>query len=96
MIYLRNNTSEKAGVRRIDQPAPTMYFSARVNTAAFVAHPKDKPKEGRQITYAEAGMLQGFPAGYPWQGTRSRCFQQVGNAVPPPLAKSCIAEALGL
>lgn len=96
MIWLRNNTSAKAGVRRLDRPAPTMYFGARSNTAAFVERPTDAPKEGRRLQVHEAGVFQGFPASYPWRGTGSQQYQQVGNAVPVPLAEACIREALGL
>lgn len=96
MTWLRNNTSEKAGVRHLDAPAPTMYFGARINTAAFVARPTDLPKTGRQVTVAEVGVLQGFRADYPWSGTRSQQYQQVGNAVPPPLASAILVGLINL
>lgn len=48
-----------------------------------------------RITVEEAALLQGFRPGYPWQGNRTRQFEQVGNAVPPPLAARCITAALG-
>lgn len=51
---------------------------------------------GRQMTADELGVLQGFPSGYPWAGRQSDQHRQVGDAVPPPLAAACIAEALGL
>jgi DNA (cytosine-5)-methyltransferase 1 len=73
-----------------------MYFSARINTAAFVAAPTDLPKTGLRLAVEEAGVFQGFPASHPWRGSRSQQYQQVGNAVPVGLARACIAEALGL
>ncbi len=45
--------------------------------------------------FAGAGgaALQSFPAGYPFQGTKTAIYRQVGNAVPPPLA-TAVAKAL--
>lgn len=37
----------------------------------------------RQLEVDEVGRLQSFPAGYPWQGDRSRACLQAANAVPP-------------
>lgn len=39
-----------------------------------------------RVTVQEAGILQGFPPDYPWRGTKSQQYRQVGDAVPPPLA----------
>ena len=44
----------------------------------------------------EAGVLQSFRPDYPWQGAKTRAYQQVGNAVPPRLAAHVLAEAIGL
>lgn len=43
--------------------------------------------ERRDPTPAECAVLQGFPAGYPFQGTIRAQYPQIGNAVPPRLAE---------
>jgi len=44
----------------------------------------------------QAGVLQGFPADYPWAGPRTRQMLQAGNAVPPLLAAHVAAAGLGI
>nr|WP_239382123.1 DNA cytosine methyltransferase [Frankia sp. CIT1] len=51
------------------------------------------------LTVAEFGVLQGFSAGHPWQGSTDNQLKQVGNAVPPGLAcvvLSCVARGAAL
>jgi len=49
--------------------------------------------ENRRLRTIELAALQGFPEGYVWLGNRRERVRQVGNAVPPPLARPMV-EAL--
>jgi DNA (cytosine-5)-methyltransferase 1 len=51
------------------------------------------PEQHRPITHREAARLMGFPDDFKFVGTKIEIARQIGNAVPPPLARS-IAEAV--
>ncbi|RAV04257.1 DNA cytosine methyltransferase [Mycolicibacter senuensis] len=50
---------------------------------------------GEQFSASEAGLLQGFPRNYPWQGSRTRQFHQLADVVAPPAAAAVLAAATG-
>lgn len=48
--------------------------------------------ETLRVDVDDAAQLQGFPRGYPWQGSRTRQFHQIANAIPVAMAQACIAS----
>ena len=83
------------------RPATTVVADPRISTPR--AYRKSKPRSGKEwasqfeeavrVSVEEAAVLQGFRADYPWKGSRTRCFLQVGNAVCPPVAR-LVVEAV--
>lgn len=87
-----------SGVR----PSPTIVGSFAPDVVAAPGYRKagDGPRQSQpgsiRVSVQEAGILQSFPADYPWQGKKGKQFEQVGNAVPPVMAAAIIASLLGL
>lgn len=100
---LRSNNQANATVRSIEEPAGTLFFGHRANECTWIAEPAGTPPENEagtapepiRITAREAGILQTFPADYPWAGNKGQQFSQIGNDVPPRLAAHLLAPHLG-
>ena len=79
------------------RPATTVQGDARIAPPGHRDRAGGEPqfREGTvKCTPTELGVLQGFPADYPWQGSKTAQFQQIGNAVPPPMAEAIVRELI--
>lgn len=69
-----------------DRPATTLMGDPRVFQPGGHHEPGEQSANAIHITIRDALILQSFRPDYPVQGTKTRQFEQVGNAVPPRLA----------
>jgi DNA (cytosine-5)-methyltransferase 1 len=69
--------------RRLHPDEPTHCVMTRFCDPSYFLH----PYEHRGFTVREAARIQGFSDSFVFDGTPSAQARQVGNAVPPPLAK---------
>lgn len=47
-----------------------------------------------RVTVAEAAILQSYPPGFTFAGTKTKQFLQIGNAVPPLMAEAILKEVI--
>jgi DNA (cytosine-5)-methyltransferase 1 len=86
---------ERHGERRartVNEPAFTILAGSGSPRAGFDWVMPEA--SGVRVTVQEAAVLQSFPADYPWQGSRTKQYQQVGNAIPPGLARAALSAVL--
>lgn len=78
-------------LRRLQNDAPAYTITTKFNegtTGAFI-----HPDQARTLTLREAARLQSFPDRFIFSGSQAQIRQQIGNAVPPLLARA-LAEAI--
>lgn len=74
-----------------DLPARTLMAHLGKDGYSHIHHDSD---QARTISVREAARLQSFPDGFSFSGTMNPAFKQIGNAVPPLLAKAVATSVL--
>ena len=81
-IWPRGHKINQADIDRLGEEEAKARYGDRAGSKA------------RRVTVEEAGILQGFPADFPWQGSKTSQFRQVGNAVNPAVAEAVLRGLL--
>lgn len=74
-----------------DQPARTLM--AHLGKDGY-SHIHYDCRQARTISVREAARLQSFPDGFAFCGTMNPAFKQIGNSVPPLMAKALATEIM--
>ncbi len=85
----KTGSADVMGRLRWDRPSVTIRTEFYKPEKGRYLH----PSENRPITHYEAALLQTFDDNHLWCGSKSAIGRQIGNAVPPRLARA-IAENL--
>ena len=83
---LQTKSVHSGAYGRLDEKKPSRTIMTRFDTptVGYVIH----PKEHRTLTVREGARIQTFPDNFEFVGTNSSQNKQVGNAVPPLMARA--------
>ena len=74
-----------------DKPARTLMAHLGKDSYSHIHYDST---QARTVSVREAARLQSFPDGFRFSGTMNPAFRQIGNAVPPLLAKALAEEMI--
>ena len=83
--------SDVLGRLRWDEPSVTIRTEFFRPEKGRFLHPQWENggvQINRALTHAEAAVIQGFDDRHLWCGSKAAIARQIGNAVPPPLARA--------
>lgn len=75
-----------------DQPARTLMAHLGKDSYSHIHYDSE---QARTISVREAARLQSFPDGFVFCGTMNPSFRQIGNAVPPLMARALAEKMMG-
>ncbi|MBA0400676.1 MULTISPECIES: DNA cytosine methyltransferase [Stenotrophomonas maltophilia group] len=79
--------------RKIWRNQPARTLMAHLGKDSY-SHIHYDSAQARTISVREAARLQSFPDGFVFSGTMNPAFKQIGNAVPPLMAKALASHIL--
>ena len=80
--------------RKMEPDHPARTLLAHLGKDSY-SHIHYDSRQARTISVREAARLQSFPDGFKFSGTMNPAFRQIGNSVPPLMAKPLAEELLG-
>jgi len=81
--------------RKMWRDAPARTLMAHLGKDGY-SHIHYDSEQARTISVREAARLQSFPDGFVFSGTMNPAFRQIGNAVPPLLARQVARSVLAM
>lgn len=81
--------------RKLSKDAPSWTVPAHLAKDSY-SHIHYDDDQARMITIREAARLQSFPDSFEFKGNMGDRFRQIGNAVPPLLARAIASEVVKL
>lgn len=79
--------------RKMEADAPARTLMAHIGKDSY-SHIHYDSEQARTISVREAARLQSFPDGFLFCGSMNAAFRQIGNAVPPLMAKAIAGEMM--